>query len=101
MCSTAQFLREIPHGDNADTLSILLAEQRHRTGLLCLIDGHHLGHNRNRLVDLCIYDILYLLQLLCGHRREMRKVKSCAVCILIRTLLLYVCAQHLTECLLK
>ena len=61
MCTTTEFLGEISHGYDTYGLPILLAKESHRSGLLCLVNGHNIGMYRNRLVDLLVNDIFYFL----------------------------------------
>ena len=67
MCASTKFLGEIVHGYDTYRLAILLTKESHRSGLLCFVNGHDIGTYRNSLVNLCIYDILYLLEFLCSH----------------------------------
>ena len=101
MGSAAELCGEIPHLYNAHGVAVLLAEQRHCTCLLGLVQGHHLSLNRKSGPDLLIYQLLHLLQLLGSHCGEMGEVKAQAPCVHVGTGLFYMLAQHQAQRLLK
>ena len=100
MRTTAELYGIAPHVDHAHFRSVLLTKQSHCTGLSRILDAHQLGHYRQVFGDLFIYNALHLCQLLRCHRLEMAEVETGTLRILVRTFLLYVAAQHITQCLL-
>ena len=76
MSTTAKLGREIAHLNHTDLLTILFAKQRHSAGLLRFIQTHLLCYNIQILLDLLIYQLLNLFDLLRSHGREMGKVKT-------------------------
>ena len=101
MRTAAQLLREVSHRDDTDLLSVLLAEQRHRAGLLGLAQGHDIRANLKSRLNLLVDEILDCLQLFLCHRLEMREVKSQPVWIDVRALLLDVRAELQLQRLLE
>ena len=89
MGTTAKLCGEISHLYNAYLFAVLLTKQCHSTGLLCFIYSHNFCYNRKRSLDLFIYNILYLFDLLWSHSREMGKIKTETSCIYIGTSLFY------------
>ena len=67
MGTTAEFLREITHRNNSYLGSVLLAEQSHRSGLLCLFDAHYIGLYSQVFFYLVVDDLLNPGQFLRGH----------------------------------
>ena len=70
MGTTAELGREIAHANDTHLCTVLLAEERHRTGLLRLLEGHDIGTNFETLLDLLIHHVLDLLKLFSRHRLE-------------------------------
>ena len=98
---TAAELDRVTHGADANNIAVLFTEQSHCALVLCLLDWQLLDLNRvcrkNHLVD----QMLYLCNLLGGHRREVAEVKAAAVLIIVGACLVNVVAQHLTQRQLK
>ena len=101
MCAAAEFLREISHGDDADSVAVLFAKECHCAGLLGILEAHDLSCHGEFLRDLLVDDILDLLQFLGCHRLEVREVKTCTLRILIRACLFDMRAENFAECLLQ
>ena len=96
MGSAAEFRREVADLDDADFISILLAEQRHG---FVLIDGHINGHILDHFhflvaQDFLVDQILDVLQLLVFHPGEMRKIKSQMIGRYQRPCLLHMLAEN-------
>ena len=101
MCTAAKLGGEIPHLDNTDFLAVLLAKQCHRARLLCFIQGHNIGYNRQGCCNLIIYNLFNLLYLLWSHRREMSKVETQTVTGYQGTSLLYMATKYGTQRFMK
>ena len=76
MGPAAELCGEIAHPYYADRLSVLLAEQGHGACLFRILQAHFVSHNRKSRMDLFIYDLLHLSDLLGSHGGEMGKVKA-------------------------
>ena len=101
MSTTAKLGREIAHLNHTDLLTILFAKQRHSAGLLRFIQSHLLCYNIQILLDLLIYQLLNLFDLLRSHGREMGKVKTESVRSYQGAGLLYMVTEDAAQCLLK
>ena len=75
--STAAKLRgEVAHLNHTDLLTIFFTKQCHSTGLLRFIQTHLLSYNSQILLNLFIYQIFNLFDLLRSHSGEMGKVET-------------------------
>ena len=70
MRATAELGREIAHANDTHLGTVLLTEERHRTGLLRLFEGHDIGTNLETLLNLLVHHVLDLLKLFSRHRLE-------------------------------
>ena len=82
---------------HADLIAVLLAEQSHCAHLLGLGNGHRARGHVQRLEDLLVDDVLHQSQLLRSHRTEVGKIEAQALIVLIRTSLMHMIAQYLTQ----
>ena len=83
-------------------VAVLLAEQRNCTKFLSLLNGDiAVIGQRNILANACVHNALNLLNLLIGHLLEMREIETDAIGGNQRTLLLNMCTEYLTQCLVE
>ena len=88
--------------NDTNLVAILLTEESDSTKLLSLLDWVvTIFLERNVLANLLVYDMLYLTNLLWSHLLEVREVKAETFWRNERTLLLNVCAEHFTKCLIE
>ena len=100
MCSAAELDAVVAHAYDSYDIAVLFTEDGHCAELLCLVDRHLFHLYRQILIDLLIYDILDLLDLLSSHRLEVVEVESEIVLVYIGTCLHDVITQNISECLL-
>ena len=101
MSTTAKLGREIAHLNHTNLLTILFAKQRHSAGLLRFIQTHLLCYNIQVLLNLLVYQLLNLLDLLRSHSGEMGKVETKSVRSNQGTSLLHMVTENDTQCLLQ
>lgn len=98
MCSAAK-LHSVAEFHYSDLVSVFFTEQcdcAHCIGLFhCRVP---LFHERIIGTDQFIDPLLHFFELLVGHFGEMREVETEIVRAYIRTFLLNVCAEHLSQC---
>ena len=101
MRTAAKLGGEVSHLDHTNDLAVLLAKQRHSAVLLCgLKVGLH-SINADCGKNVRVDQGLDLGDLLCTHRREMRKVKAANAFVYVRACLLHVVTKHRTKRRLK
>ena len=84
--------------NHAHLVAILLTEEGDGTKFLGLVEGHiTVLIQRNILTDHLIHHALYLTDLLVCHLLEVREVEAQGVRTDIRSLLLYMVAEHLLQ----
>ena len=97
MGTATEFLGEIAHGYHTYLITVLFTEQCHRTCLLCFLNTHDLCCYLQICCDLFIDDLLNLGKLFLCHCLSIAEVKSGALAVLIRALLMYLITQHLLK----
>ena len=68
MCTAAELLGEITHGNYSYSIAVLLTEKCLRTSLFSVLNVHDLCHNVKILCYLLIYNSLNSVKLLLSHR---------------------------------
>ena len=101
MSTSAELHGEVSHFYHPDLFTVFLAEQRHCTGLFCLLKAHNLSNHREIFGNFFVYQFLYLIQLFLCHSRKVAEVKPQSLAVHIGTGLLHMSAQHLSQCFLQ
>ena len=101
MGTSAELFGEVSHRYDSYILAVFLTKEGHSACLLGRLHIHDLGDNRKICLDLFIYQSLYLLDLLLGHRLEMSEVKTQSVRSYERTFLLYMRTENGLQCFLE
>ena len=101
MGTTAELARERAllgaDRNHADNVAVLLAEKRHGTGGLGLVDSHHTGHNGLSSEDLVVHEALDLRKLLGRQCLEVREVKAQVLGSNERSCLVHMVAKHVLK----
>src|SRR5699024_1777861 len=101
VCSTAKFLGEFSHADNADDIAVLFTKQSLRPCLFGLFDRKVFYLHRKCISNGLVYDIFYVFDFFRRQCGEMGKVKTKSCRIHVGTSLLYVRSKYSTQCFLK
>ena len=99
--STTAELNRVAHGADSYDVTVFFTEQSHCALIFCLCNWKFFHNNwmtfENHLVD----QSLCLCNLLSSHSREMAEVETAAMLIVVRTCLMNVGTQYLTQSQLK